>query len=515
MHRTKQLSLVLACAVVATAVGCGTKSGPTTPPTTTKAGAQPMSNLDNIHSGAAFRHVMNVVNGFTDTGRKPGASEARGQVWFTTTLSTAAAGNLPGFPTGVTITTNGRSCATCHVPVDNFSLTPANANARKPGDPLVAPGPILADAGGISPVPGVTLLRMIRRFGLIHVEEPNPNFGLLPGAPPAISVFRAVPAVASAAFALSEQVNFQNTPDAINFFTMWDGREPSLENQAADATAGHAQAQVVGGGNLQALLDNGVGPARFTPISITADIAAFQRGVGLHGTGVNGDTNLNNAIDPAVDLSPADPRITPHTTNITPSVPLAPQEAQILVHTPEAVAQALNGPVNDATYAALLAQYVPQSTVAMGSRAFRGWKAYVGDPGKPGCIVCHNMPGTLQGGSVRFEDVRVSEENKNRLPEVRYPLLANGIPSALVIVNADGSVDTPDPGLAGRTGNLGDVNKFKVPGLLNIKNMKRFFHDNHERSVGNMINHYRGAFPNLLKLNHGQARDLEEFLKTL
>jgi hypothetical protein len=165
-------------------------------------------------------------------------------------------------PNGATLTssnaffkdmgTNGRTCFTCHQPQSGWSIVPDDVVERfersRGSDPIFR----LVD-GATCPSDDVSTLRAKRRAyelvlkrGLIRIglsipataefkvevksgDDPygcntNPITGIPAGI---VSTYRRpLP---------STNVGFLST-------VMWDGREPSLESQAADATLGHAQA---------------------------------------------------------------------------------------------------------------------------------------------------------------------------------------------------------------------------------------------------------------------------------
>lgn len=126
--------------------------------------------------------------------------------------------------------TNGRSCATCHVPEDNFTLTPdhvAKLLATDPQDPLFAA--IDADDPDAE-----TLTFEHLKKGLVRVWLPLPdNMDVIDDAgnvtTPAdrrIFVWRGVPSIADVALTAPYQL---------------DGRVPTLEEQAQGALTGHSE----------------------------------------------------------------------------------------------------------------------------------------------------------------------------------------------------------------------------------------------------------------------------------
>lgn len=125
--------------------------------------------------------------------------------------------------------TNGRSCATCHVPEDNFTLTPdhvARLLETNPNDPLFAA--IDAD----DPAAETLTFEHLEK-GLVRVWLPLPdNMDVIDDAgnvttPPdrKIFVWRGVPSIADSALTAPYQL---------------DGRVETLEEQAQGALTGHS-----------------------------------------------------------------------------------------------------------------------------------------------------------------------------------------------------------------------------------------------------------------------------------
>jgi cytochrome c peroxidase len=125
---------------------------------------------------------------------------------------------------------NQRSCATCHVPEDNFTLTPAHVArvwATNPNDPLFSA--IDADDPTASPLTFEHLKKGLIRVGLTLPD----NMDVIDDAgnvttPPdrQIFVWRSVPSIADSALTAPYQL---------------DGRVATLEEQAQGAITGHSE----------------------------------------------------------------------------------------------------------------------------------------------------------------------------------------------------------------------------------------------------------------------------------
>jgi len=120
------------------------------------------------------------------------------------------------------------------------------------------------------------------------------------------------------------------------------------------------------------------------------------------------------------------------------------------------------------------------------------------------CALCHSGPllnTTLDGR--HFENIFVSERNVLQNPVQRF-----------LFQNADATmqrIETPDPGLALITGDVADVNSFRIPTLWNIKNTAPYFHDNSAQTLEDVLAHYRLYLP----LSAEDSKDIIAFLKLL
>ena len=148
--------------------------------------------------------------------------------------------------------TNGRTCFTCHQPQSGWSIVPDDVAERfersRGSDPIFR----LVD-GATCPSDDVSTLRAKRRAyelvlkrGLIRIGLSIPataefKVEVKPGDDPYgcnTNPVTGIPAGIVSTYRRplpSTNVGFLST-------VMWDGREPSLESQAVDATLGHAQA---------------------------------------------------------------------------------------------------------------------------------------------------------------------------------------------------------------------------------------------------------------------------------
>jgi cytochrome c peroxidase len=168
--------------------------------------------------------------------------------------------------------TNGRTCFTCHQPQNGWGVSAKDVAERFEKSAGADPIFRLVD-GATCPSDDVSTLRAKKRayklltekgliriglgipavgeFAVTAVEDPhgcntNPATGIINPTTGIISVYRRPMPTTNVGFLSA---------------IMWDGREPTLENQAVDATLSHAQAATAP-----------------TPEQV-AEIVAFQRGI--------------------------------------------------------------------------------------------------------------------------------------------------------------------------------------------------------------------------------------------
>jgi cytochrome c peroxidase len=354
-----------------------------------------------------------------------------------------------------TAKTNGRSCATCHIPGAGFTISPAavqTLHAQHPDSPLFTA--ITADAG-----PDVTpaeQLAQLTNHALIRVNIGNPYYdahyhdpmdpmGMY--NPQVIRLWRSVPTSVNSGLDNTMAFNDPVTHAASKGTVMWDLREPSLEHQAFDATHGHAQ-------------ETGPLPGNFG-----ANVAAFE--------------SMKCAVPAELGkpgLKLLHPKLDPNHSD--PSDPF------------------FGTPVfNPATFKK---DFLKTANIRPGSLEEQGMMLFAGTPSHPHCIVCHNQPETLAGGTKIMRSAGVSEANDLNFPMVHMRLKdAHGMWH---------QVTTSDPGVAVTTGRYEDLNTFKVPQLRGLSNFGRYFHNNKVTNLDDVMEHYKEALPEIFHDLRGRDR---------
>jgi cytochrome c peroxidase len=118
------------------------------------------------------------------------------------------------------------------------------------------------------------------------------------------------------------------------------------------------------------------------------------------------------------------------------------------------------------------------------------------------CGQCHGGPmaNTTQSNSglpvgQRFQTVNVSEFNVLGNPSFEFTFPDPKNPGKTV------TVTTPDPGRALITGDVRDLNFFKIPTLWGVKNTAPYFHDNSAATLDELMDHYKKHLATFLPSN--------------
>ncbi len=369
--------------------------------------------------------------------------------------------------------TNGRACATCHVPADGWSIVPAHVRARfeatEGQDPLFRP----VD-GATSPRADVSTLearraayRLLLDRGLVRIGLPVP-----PGAE-----FELVAVDDPYGYASEAELSLFRRPlPATNLAflstVMWDGREgpgdrplpAALADQAEHATRGHAEAaRPLAPEEREAIVD-------FETSLFTAqwrDVAAGP----LHAAGALGG-----------------PR---H---------LADQDFFIGINTGDAFDPAVFT-LFDRWARAEGGRAEARRAVARGQRLFA--ERTFGATGAT-CGSCHNAPGAGSSSTPRFFDLGLTAAAR-RPPDLPLYTLRCRTTGQVVA--------TTDPGRALVTGRCADIGRFKPPVLRGLAARAPYFHDGSAATVDEVVAFYDRRFG--IGLADAEKADLAAFLRAL
>jgi cytochrome c peroxidase len=372
--------------------------------------------------------------------------------------------------------TNGRSCASCHVPGEHFGLTPAHVAATlaaNPADPLF--NPIDAD----DPTAAVPTYEHLKK-GLVRVTLNLPDnmdvidfFGNVVTRPDrTLDVWRAVPTVENAAITAPYQ---------------YDGRKGTLQEQAQGAISTHSQGPVVAQADLDAIadfqkgeftsnrakwvankLDQGVPLAQIDRPELKMDelTPAQQRGLDIYNKACepcHGGATTHQIVDRAVhDFSFPEIKTDGNVqfdTSVTPPVPV-------------------------------LASRPTDEFMNVGFANI----SYLGQLGFPGVF---NSTVQLPQYRYRFYTDASRTVTRADLPPVpqfdpNNPFVpatdANGAP--IVGPNFLPQFWSTDPGRAIVTGDPHDFEAFDIPALRGIANTAPYFHDNSAETLRDAVNFY-------------------------
>jgi cytochrome c peroxidase len=405
--------------------------------------------------------------------------------------------------------TNGRTCFTCHQPQTGWTVSAASVQARFyasfGADPIFR----LVD-GATCPTADVSRIEAKHRayslllskgliriglpvpataqFRIASVDDPyncntNPVTGLTSPTTGIVSVYRRPLPAANLGFLSA---------------IMWDGREPNLSSQAADATLGHAQAaappssaqqqQIVNfesGVFAAQLFDNRAGllnadDGNGGPVALQNQLAGFF-------IGINDPLGLN-------------PKGTPFTSTIFDLY----QAWRSIV-----------GMGDEAAY---------RRSVARGEDLFNntrinitgvaGLNDALNQPNIPGfCGTCHDTPDV--GNHSIKAPLNIDVANAGAGAPVGLDI--SGLPvftlQCVAGPLAGKSFVVTDPGRALISGNCADIGKLKGPILRGLAARAPYFHNGSAATLLDVVNFYDQRFG--IGFTEQDRRDLAAFLQTL
>ncbi len=391
--------------------------------------------------------------------------------------------------------TNGRTCGTCHVEGDGWTVTPPHIQARFDAsggtDPIFRPndGANCPSADVSSVDARRTAYSNLLNKGLIRV-----SIGLPSGAEfTVVSITDpfGCPETNAAGLAL-----FRRPLPATNlrFLTtvMWDGRESpkgrslhdDLVSQAADATTGHAQGLVPDSTQLE-------------------DIVAFESAVSTaqaQDFGA-GELSAQGATGGPVALS---------SQNFFAGIndPLGADPSQF-----DPIAMTLYSAWKNASNPA-------RQSVARGEKLFNTFPIMItgvaglndnpalGSAFMGTCTTCHNSPNVGNHSVPLAINIGVTDY------PAEAPLDMTGLPVYVLRCNATGQVYTvTDPGRALITGKCADIGKTKGPTLRGLAARAPYFHTGSAATLRDAVEFYNNRFH--LGLSAQDKTDLVAFLQTL
>jgi hypothetical protein len=376
--------------------------------------------------------------------------------------------------------TNGRTCATCHVPTEGWSMRPGRVRARFDAteglDPLFRP-----HDGATSPLADVSTesarraaYRLLLAKGVIRVGLPVPE-----GAQFTLQSVDDPYGFASAAELSLFRRPLPSTNLAFLSTVMWDGRETfarrampfNLRHQANEATVGHAQ-----GAPLAEKVRRNI--ATFELRLFTAQVRDDEAR-SLVDAGAEGGARVlaSQPYHPGINSS-EDPMGTPPT--------------------------ALAFTLFDAWTTATGPNAAARQAIARGQDLFNT-KTF--SPNASTCSSCHNAPNAGSNSTALLFDIGVSAARR-RTPDM--PLYTFRCVSGPL---AGRTHQSTDPGLALVSGRCEDFDKFKVPMLRGLAARPPYFHNGAAATLDDVVTFYDIHFA--IGLTQAERSDLAAFLRAL
>ena len=423
--------------------------------------------------------------------------------------------------------TNGRTCGTCHVIEDGWTITPGHARGLASHDPLFTPNDG-SDCPPTTPTQGPrkALSSELVNYGLIRIEIGIPStasFSLVSASNPQRCAIAPGSAGAGGQLFLFRRP-LPSTNLVFDATIMWDGRETlqkvtnaagfqneapwlfDLSDQANSATTGHAQGASIAGTQAQADI-----VAFETNLYTAQSNLAFVQPLdvkGAHG----GAEYLADTVAPAFAVGVNDP-LQPGFTNSDFTV-FAAWEPGSAGHASLNPLQRSIGRgeaiFNQTTF---VIHDVPGLNSAPGSPLYNPADPLAGQDIRGGCAVCHNSPNVgnhstsfpINIGVTLAQPVNNDGSANQRLDVAHLPVYT--------LTNGTGSVRVTDPGRALITGNWTDVGKTKGPNLRGLAGRAPYFHNGSARDLTTVVRFYNDRFA--IGLSNSQIVDLVAFLNAL
>jgi len=373
--------------------------------------------------------------------------------------------------------TNNRTCNSCHVASDGWSITPVNLQQRfqstQGTDPVfrVVDGANCPSADVSTPSAATAAYSQLLNFGLIRMTVPvpaNAEFSII-----AISDPYQCPETTATNPSLYRRPLPSTNLKFLNGI-MWDGREPDLKTQALDATMVHAQSTT---------------PPTDTQLQqiVTLETSLF--------TAQSADTQAGDLTAQGANGGPVFLSTQPFSPGINTGAAFTPNAFTLYTNWASASGS------NAAAQQSVARGEVLFNTFPMLISVVPGFNDVQGQPIIMGtCTTCHNTPNV--GGDSLPDMMNIGTTSPT----------AN-LPSYTVHCNDGSQLVTTDPGRAMVTGKCADLGKFKIPGMRGLAARAPYFHNGSSPTLLDVVNFYNQRF-NML-LTDDQKADLVAFMNTL
>ena len=393
--------------------------------------------------------------------------------------------------------TNGRTCGSCHVQAQGYSITPAGVQARFNAtggmDPIFH-----TNDGSVSPNADVstvsarqTAYAMLLSKGLIRV-----GIGVPAGAD-----FTLVAVDDPYHFASATQLSLFRRPLpstnlAFLATVMWDGREtidpfniPSdLVHQATDATLGHAQATSADPSTMNAI--EAFEDALFTAQTLDTVAGPLNKNAVTGGPEALANQQFYIGINDPLGGNPTNAAFDPNIFHLFDG--WAPP------------AQPLTDAASQKRYSIYRGQQI-FNTRQFNITGVAGLNDKLGRPTIVGtCGLCHDTPNVGDHSVGLPINIGIADASR-RTPDMPLYTFKN---------NATGqTVQTTDPGRALITGKFADIGKFKGPVLRGLAMRPPYFHNGSAAALTDVVTFYNTRFS--IGLSAQDQTDLANFLSVL
>ena len=429
------------------------------------------------------------------------------------TFSTAGFIDLKN-PFFQTLGTNGRSCASCHVPSEGWTITPKGIQERfdktQGTDPIFRP-----NDGANSPNADVSTIDKRRKAFSMLLTKGNLRVGI---GVPANAEFDLVQADDPYGFASAKELSLFRRPmpsTNLKFLSgvMWDGRETFLDSSSKDclfgtttcfasihfdlahqsneATVGHAQAAhplTVQQREAIVNFEMGLFTAQMEDHQAGNLTARGARGGPevlkdqVHYFGINdtlvGDYRTNAAFNPnSMSLYKAWNRYMPDSVGRNAHLArLAIARGEMLFNSKPIRIRNVKGLNDDLNIANISGT----------------------------CTTCHNAPNSGNHSVPTPLDIGISDASRHT-PDMPLYTLRNRVTGE--------TIQTMDPGRALLTGKWKDIGRFKGPVLRSVASRAPYFHDGSAKDLKEVVEFYNSRFG--VGFTDDEKRDLIAFLSAL
>jgi cytochrome c peroxidase len=428
--------------------------------------------------------------------------------------------------------TNGRTCGTCHVEADAWTLTPLHARLLAHDDPLFAP----VDGSDCPPAssnqePSSENSSMVLKYAVIRIQLAIPaaaDFTLASATnPKGCAIPPGSPAISGDLFLFRRPLPSTNL--MLLSSLMWDGRETlekittqagggstapllfDLNDQANSATTGHAQGAPIAGTQAQQDIVNFETSLSTAQVILVPDVGIAL--LNLRG-GIGGANSLQNTVTPAFSIGLNNPLAPPFTNTVftlySAWEPTSPQYRHL-----DPVQQAIGrgeAIFNNTTF---VVHDVPGINSVPSDPLYNPSDPLAGQDVVAGCGLCHNNPNAGNHSTSLPINIGVTmAQPTNNDGSANTELALADLPVYTLTNSATGAtVQMTDPGRAMITGKWTDMGKTKGPILRGLAARAPYFHNGSAKDLATVVSFYNQRFK--IGLTAQQQSDLVTSLEVL